>query len=278
MKKRIWAWAFAVAMLGGCLTVQAQEVTKDTSQTENVTSTADEQIHKAASTEVTFKKIGGELKDGRKGALLVRVKGNIPVLSNTDKNEAATKINAYYTSKAEALNEDKEAAYKVAKQVYDDEIYKSNEDAPYSWKGYKLGMKYTLAYQNDKVISFVEEDTKTAGTDAEDLVRQTQNFDMATGEMIELKDIVTNEDKAKEYIHNYIVDEIKDAIDDDKGYLYDGYKDHIDEMLAGSSWRFSDTGIVIIANEYSFTPQATGYKEFSIPFSHFPYLKDAYKK
>lgn len=275
MKKRIWAWAFAAAMLGSSLSVQAQAVTTD--NTNNTETTKDATTQEKQAIQVTFKKLGGEIKDGKRGSLLVKIRGNYPVLTAGSENAAVDKINDYYKAEAEAIEEKKDVIYEEAKAYYDKEIYKSDESDPNSWKGYALNSTYTLAHQGDKVISFIKEDNSYTADKAEGPKRSTENFDLTTGELLEFKDIVTNEEKAKEYIHDYIVDEVKDAVEDDKGYLYYGYKDHIDECLAESSWYLSDSGLVILMNEYVFKPQAEGTQTFYIPLSTFKYLKADYK-
>nr|WP_302595459.1 DUF3298 and DUF4163 domain-containing protein [uncultured Cellulosilyticum sp.] len=276
MKKRIWAWAFAAAMLGGSLSVQAQAVTTDNTNNTETTKVETTNQEKQA-VQVTFKKLGGEIRDGRKGSLLVKIRGNYPILTASSENAAVNKINDYYKAQVEAVNKQKEVAYEAAKEYYNKEVYKSDEGDPNSWKGYELNNTYTLAHQGDKVISFIKLDSSYTGDETTGPKRSIENFDLNTGELLTFKDIVTDETKAQQYIHDYIVDEIKDAVDDDKGYLYYGYKDHVEECLAEGNWYLSDSGIVVLMNEYVFTPQAEGTKTFYIPLSTFPYLKEAYK-
>lgn len=276
MKKRIWAWAFAAAMLGSSLSVQAQAVTTDNTNNTETTKVATTNQEKQA-VQVTFKKLGGEIRDGKKGSLLVKIRGNYPVLTAGSENAAVDKINDYYKGQVEAIQEKKDVTYEAAKAYYDKEVYKSDESDPNSWKGYELNSTYTLAHQGDKVISFIKLDSSYTADKAAGPKRSTENFDLKTGELLEFKDIVTDEVKAKEYIYEYIKDEIKDAVDDDKGYLYYGYKDHVDECLAEGDWYLSNSGLVILMNEYVFKPGAEGTQTFYIPLSTFKYLKADYK-
>lgn len=220
---------------------------------------------------VVFEDRSREERD-KKGNLLLTVKSNIPVVTIQGNEEASQKINAYY-KESEKKQEEKIKEYI---DYATDHFTLLNTDQVEYWNGYGLGDIYSSKRVDQAAISIVDDTYEYAGGAHPNTTRTAQNFDTQSGNLLTLKDVLTDEEKGREFINEYLLKKMKES--EDKVGFFEDYENYVKDILTDQTWYFSDEGFVVISNVYIVSPYAAGIQEYVIPYSQFPYLVEKYQK
>lgn len=261
-----------VTLLGViCFINIAQYIPVEAAKGENITNECHcecvkEEIDKR--TIIEYKELNEVIKDN-KGITLLRVEGNIPIVTVNNK-EVSNKINKFYKAKLKDFEKDIRDYTQMAKKDYS----RRNEELKKSWHGYGLGTKYTTGRVDHCLISVIQNDYEYTGGAHPNASRFAQNFSTLTGKRLTLQDMTTDVEEATKNINDYILQQTKK--DEDKGYFFEGYEKHIKDILTEDTWYFSNEGLVIISNEYIISPHSTGILEFTIPYSELSFIKPEY--
>lgn len=213
-----------------------------------------------------------ETKKNVAGVPLLTVESKVPIVKIKGNEVASSKINTYYDGVK------KEFQAKVQEFLdYAEENYGSrpNEDLQY-WNSYALGLSYSPARVDDKVVSLVRAYYEFAGGAHPNSLKYAENFSVDTGEKLTLKDITKDEVEARTEINDYILKLTQGEAY--KGYFFEGYEKDLPKILEENTWYFSNEGLVVIANEYIIGPHALGILEFTIPYKDATFLKTEYIK
>ncbi|HOO29295.1 MAG TPA: RsiV family protein, partial [Lachnospiraceae bacterium] len=137
-----------------------------------------------------------------------------------------------------------------------------------------LGSEYKTGRADSQVISFRQDVYEFTGGVHPNNAAAGYNFSTETGELLTLKDVVSDETAAKEFIADEILQQTKESIY--SGMLFDDYEDEIADVFSDAVWYFSEDGFHVICNEYILGPHFTGILEFVIPYDQFTLLNDEY--
>ncbi|MBQ7775533.1 MAG: DUF3298 domain-containing protein [Lachnospiraceae bacterium] len=104
-----------------------------------------------------------------------------------------------------------------------------------------------------------------------------ENFDVETGELLELADILADTEGFYDKAIAYISDELTETYTDD---LSPGYQEAVTNAFAPnqtSNWYLTGAGIVITFTPYEVGPYAMGAPEITLPYSEFgSYMHEKY--
>lgn len=206
----------------------------------------------------------------KNGNLLLTVTSNIPIVAILDNEKASQKINNYY----EESQKKQEEKIKEYLEYATDNFTLLNTDQVKYWNGYGLGDTYSSERVDHTVLSIVDDTYEYAGGAHPNTTRTAQNFDTVTGDILTLKDVLTDEKKGIEFINDYLLKKMKES--EDKEGFFEDYESSVKDILTDQTWYFSDEGFVVISNVYIVSPYAAGIHEYVIPYSEFPYLKEKY--
>lgn len=220
---------------------------------------------------VVFEDRSREERD-KKGNLLLTVTSNIPVVTIPGNEEASQKINAYY-KESEKKQEEKIKEYI---DYATDHFSLLNTDQVENWNGYGLGDIYGSKRVDQAAISIVDDTYEYAGGAHPNTTRTAQNFDTQSGNLLTLKDVLTDEEKGIAFVNEFLLKKMKES-EDELGFFED-YENYVKDILTDQTWYFSDEGFVVISNVYIVSPYAAGIQEYVIPYSQFPYLVEKYQK
>lgn len=204
------------------------------------------------------------------GELLLSLTGNYPVVSVKGNEEAEKKINDYISGLAAEAEEqaDTNEGYAI-----EDKAMRAEEDLG-EFSSYGFGSEYITGRADSQVISFRQDIYEYTGGAHPNGYAGGYNFSTETGELLTLKDVVSDEAAAKEFIEQTILNQTKGP--EYKDMFFDGYEEFIPDVFSDSAWYFSEEGFVVICNEYILGPHASGIMEFTIPYDQFTLLNEEY--
>lgn len=146
-------------------------------------------------------------------------------------------------------------------------------DGSENWVPYYSEVTYNPARIDEKVISlYGKVGTYFGGTHASYLC-VSANYDLATGKVLTLTDILTGEDACEALCTaiNAKLAEIKD-----KYYIYEGYEEVVsdtygsaygEDAAAIESWFLSPTGLTVYFSPYDIAPYSSGPILVNIPYA-----------
>ena len=211
----------------------------------------------------------------KKGYIAVSNKRNLPNIKNKNNQEVADNI--------------KNELVKISDKYWDsvkeqsDEYVLDHED--YINDDTDLGVSYIYnsGFKNDKIISFTlttEGSMGGVGWSGYEIY----NFDITTGELLSLKDIVEDYDKTIDFITFEMEKHVKAE------GLYDGVKEYvgvmekttlrkrIEEYIDSGIWQFEDDSFIVTMPKYSIGNGAMGLITCSIDIKDMnEYLKTDYQ-
>ena len=158
------------------------------------------------------------------------------------------------------------------------EYYSSlgSEDRTYFW-GYSSDTNATLTRSDSSVVSLrVYYHDYTGGAHGM-FAFCGENFDVETGELLELADILADTEGFYDKAIAYISDELTATYADN---LSPGYQEAVTNAFAPnqtSNWYLTGAGIVITFTPYELGPYSMGAPEITLPYSEFgSYMKEKY--
>ena len=148
------------------------------------------------------------------------------------------------------------------------EDYGTRED----WLPYFYQLLYIPERIDEKVLSLHGIEASYSGGVHPNQIDLSVNFDMVTGEILTLEDILTGADAATELSQMIIAD-----LTENKEYyqLYEGYASVINNRYGGGSdewktntfWYLSGTGLCVTFSPYDLAPYVVGPIQVVIPYS-----------
>lgn len=92
-------------------------------------------------------------------------------------------------------------------------------------------------------------------------------MDTATGEVLTLERLSADGAQLQELCRQKVLAQMEQMVQQEEYYLFDGYQDCVDQIVAEGRWYLNDEGIVFVAELYLIGPYAMGMTEFLIPYS-----------
>lgn len=167
-----------------------------------------------------------------------------------------------------ALNKYNDMNWQEVYGVYtDNREYAKDETFPEDMDLY-ISREIEVTRADEKVLSFVNAETSFMGGAHGSYYENAEVFDVASGEVLDLADVVTDYDKVYEIV--------VDCLDEnyEKDLFFEGYEEWVEEMFyepggAMSSpieWNLDMNGMKIRFNPYMIGPWASGLFEVEIPY------------
>ncbi len=135
------------------------------------------------------------------------------------------------------------------------------KEYPYSCE-YSYNTRFDVKFNQNGKLSFLLYDaTYSGGAHGLEAV-QTYNFNVQTGELYSLKDIISNESKFAS-----LTDFVKNYIKENPEYFFDEEIIGDFEVNEKTQFYFTESGIDLIFQQYEIAPYAAGHPTISIPSS-----------
>lgn len=219
---------------------------------------ADKELSKAP--EVTFTDYSQDIKDEDNGVLMLSVMENCPVISIEENQDIAQRMNMVFEQQ-HVTNQD-EITRKV--QEAKDSYKNLSEEEAAAWAGYGYGMNYKVMYASTRILSLEAEGYDWQGSAHPNTWTSSYCFDVTTGDLLYLVDILKNEDEARKIVSQHILDTI--TKDPYKDALLDDYESYVPDVLTENTFYLNEKGLVVICNPYMVTAYVTGKIEVEIPY------------
>ena len=159
-------------------------------------------------------------------------------------------------------------------QSYAQEIHNWAEEYydPDFWFPYSHQQLYAPTRLDEKVLSVYGKEIAFSGGVHPNKIGLSASFDMATGNLLRLEDVLLGSDAATE-LSQLIIEDLSANREDYQ--LYDGYASIVNERFGGTSdnwktqpgWYFSDVGLCIYFSPYDIAPYVSGTILVEIPYS-----------
>ncbi|MFG6384389.1 MAG: DUF3298 and DUF4163 domain-containing protein [Lachnospiraceae bacterium] len=244
-----------------------KEETKDSDKEEEIEE--EEGVTLTKIPEVIFTDYSQNIDDKESGVRLLSVTENCPVISISENEAAAEKMNLAFEQKHEANQAYIEEDLEIAKSAYQD----LSEEDKKSWTGYGYGSTYKVVYNSTEILSIVEENYEWQGTPHPNTWTSAYCFDVTTGKLLSLADILTNKTKAGKIVEQHILDKI--TKEPYKDYLLEDYESFVSDILTEEVFYLNEKGLVVICNPYMVTTHAGGIIEIEVPYEE---LKEVMNK
>lgn len=244
-----------------------KEETKDSDKEEEIEE--EEGVTLTKIPEVTFTDYSKNIDDEKDGVRLLSVTENCPVISIPENEAAAEKMNLAFEQKHEANQAYIEEDLEIAKSEYKDLSEEDKKD----WTGYGYGSTYKVVYNSTKILSIIEENYEWQGTPHPNTWTSAYCFDVTTGKLLSLADILTNKTQAGKIVEQHILDKI--TKEPYKDYLLEDYESFVSDILTEEVFYLNEKGLVVICNPYMVTTHSGGIIEIEVPYEE---LKEVMNK
>lgn len=215
--------------------------------------------------EVTFTDYSQDIKDEDNGVLMLSVMENCPVISIEENQDIAQRMNMVFEQQ-HITNQDE--ITRKAQEAKD--YYKSlSEEEAAAWSGYGYGMNYKVMYASTRILSIEAEGYDWQGSTHPNTWTSSYCFDVTTGDLLYLADILTNEEEARKIVSQHILDTV--TKEPYKDALLDDYESYVADVLTENTFYLNEKGLVVICNPYMVTAYVAGTIEVEIPYEE---LKD----
>lgn len=215
--------------------------------------------------EVTFTDYSQDIKDEDNGVLMLSVMENCPVISIEENQDIAQRMNMVFEQQHVANQDEITRKAQEAK-----DYYKSlSEEEAAAWSGYGYGMNYKVMYASTRVLSMEAEGYDWQGSTHPNTWTSSYCFDVTTGDLLYLADILTDEEEARKIVSQHILDTI--TKDPYKDALLDDYESYVSDVLTENTFYLNEKGLVVICNPYMVTAYVAGTIEVEVPYEE---LKD----
>lgn len=238
---------------------EAADEKSSNKKTEDGGETSGKELSKAP--EVTFTDYSQTIQDDDGSALLLSVTENCPVITIEENEEAARKMNLVFEQQHETNREDIQKKADEARDIYRG---LTGEELS-TWTGYEYGMTYKVVSASTRILSIVAQSYDWQGGTHPNTWSSAYCFDAASGNLLYLADIFTDEVKAREIVEQHILDTLTQDAYKDK--LLEDYKDYIADILTENTFYLNEKGLVVICNPYMVTAYAAGTIEVEVPYA-----------
>lgn len=190
----------------------------------------------------------------------VYYKGNkniaYPKLSGIKNTQIQHNINLFFRQVGKGHYDGYNALMNSMEENYDEEYC---SEFPFSCQ-YRYKTTFKLAYQDSNYISvLVYTDMYTGGVHGGRFV-QSYNFNIKTGKLVTIPDVVkpAKAQKTKQHIYNFLKKQ---------DIMFDDITVKDIKLNKGTTFIFTNTGISVIYQEYELAPYAVGNPKANIPKS-----------
>lgn len=204
------------------------------------------------------------------GTILINYLASFPEFSIVGYENSAENINDYYVQ----MNYD--FIHFIQNTMSDANLEYTNNagDPNFPWREWEIENTFEMVRGDESVISVKETDYYYYGGAHPGTTYRADNFSTQTGNLLLFDDIFSDPGDAHSQITNYILDLMTSP--DYAGSFFDDYVDLVAGIDMTDRWYFSESGLVVIFNEYEIAPYAAGPFEFTIPYGELDYLLDEY--
>ncbi len=184
--------------------------------------------------------------------------------------EVADKIILDFLNRADATSVNAETICAAAKKAY---------KPGNAWSPYLSQITYEPMRIDEGVLSFFGSYTNYTGTPHPETTYPAITYDLTTGNLLQLSDILTDTD-----ISDTLYASVIDALNAQKNekYLYDGFEDTVKDrfakdVLRDECWFLSQEGLCFYFSPYEIAPYSSGVIIAQIPYSALAgIMNDAY--
>ncbi len=165
----------------------------------------------------------------------------------------------------------------IVQRAYDTycSIEASDKDESFpSW--YAYNQEYSIQRIDDLVFSAIETIASYSGGAHGSQIQSGVNYNMQTGNTLSLTDLSSDTDAFLSYCSEQLI-ALADIKQAEENVFFDGYKEHIYDIITDNTFYFSREGLCFISQEYVLQPYAAGTITLCIPYENLKgYLKDEY--
>lgn len=175
----------------------------------------------------------------------------------------ANKLNALYRTKALMYERSNIMnLYQMAMVEYEYSV--ANNFPIHVFEAY---VDFTVTYNYNCIVSLYFDQYEYAGGAHGLTVRNSDTWDFSRSKKLELADLFPNRPQYREYLIQYIDDEIDKKMAQDSFQYFENYTALVNENFKASNFYLEDGGVVIYFQQYDIAPYASGIPTFFIPCS-----------
>lgn len=160
----------------------------------------------------------------------------------------------------------------------DADIEMLDESLDYGIEPMYLGLDYTIEIDrmDETVLSLFVDQFINGGGAHPNTVYSSINFDVKTGEVLSIRDVITDYDEFKEAASEYIIDKLDNSVFSDG--LFEDSRDLIRQFDEDTfDWTISQYGLNIYYETYTLGSYAMGPVHINLPYNEFEgYMKSEY--
>lgn len=215
--------------------------------------------------EVTFEDYSQSINGKDSNVLMLSVTENCPIVTIEENKEAEQKINMVFEQQHDTNQEEIARKTEEAENAYKE----LSDEEKSSWSGYGYGMSYKAVFVSTRILSIEAEMYEWQGGEHPSTWTTSYCFNTATGDLLYMAEVFTDEAKVRKIVEQYILDTITE--EPYKDALLDDYEDYVADVMTENTFYLNENGLVVICNPYMVTAYAAGTIKVEIPYAE---LKD----
>lgn len=178
----------------------------------------------------------------------------VPQLTGLEDSAVQDSVNSVFDDIMTLAKQDVETLEAESKQYADE---------GQSLAAYEIGINYSVPYNHHGVISVVVSDYRYLGGAHGGEYRSAYTFDLKTGEVRRLDDLMEDGSDYRELINNSIKSEIVERVGSEELYEIATFEDIGDEP----AFYLVQDAIVFYFQQYEYFPYVAGIQEFSVEYA-----------
>jgi hypothetical protein len=197
------------------------------------------------------------------GEVVLIVDIDYPQFTSENQDFNLTEVNAFYKMQYQQvmemqLEEAKELAFEDKKIAEEIEI-------PFNPHG--MGTSFTIGYNDNGYLSVMQTNHFYTGGAHPNYFVESQTFDLKTGKMISLTDVLGLEEQSTlDKVYEFVLAEGRKR-QEEGGYFYDEFESYAKEYYSINDFALKEDGLLLYYQIYAIAPYAAGLQEFIMPYS-----------
>lgn len=195
--------------------------------------------------------------------ILLKAKITVPEIVNTSNDKGINEINQYYHSQIDTFMKSiKEEELEVAQA--DKEFAQNNG---YEFRTHCIETSFEVAYNGHNLLSILNTKYTYTGGAHPNYTRTAQTFDLTTGKMVSLTDILgVDKKEALEKVYATAASQIKASEEAGEFYYFEDYADGLRQYYSADDFILGENGLVFYYQLYAIAPYAFGFPEFELAY------------
>ncbi len=195
------------------------------------------------------------------GSVILKLASSYPAITEND-SEIVSNINKQFEEKSKEFIEESKNGETAKNALAAYNAANGNTFSPFT-----MQQSYEVTYNKNNILSVVNNYIEETGNDLPEYSKQAFTYDMKTGNMLAITDILNI---SEEEINNIVTENFTNIINASPEAYYDDAATTLSDNLEYLNYYLTDNGIVFYFQPYIISPYETSYPQFTLTYNDNP--------